>query len=151
MIKRSLKASMTIEACVIVPITMVVLVSIIYLAYFVHDQAVMTAVSDYALMENAGKGSAGNSQQIINGLLSQNLYSVNGFSAAAGGGGGNMNASSSVDFYMPLAMIRNIMGPDTESLYSEVNISFLASRKKLLLYKSICDGLPELLKEAQGR
>lgn len=142
---------MTIEACVVVPIAMVVLVSIIYLAYFVHDKAVMTAVNDFALMENAGNADAGNASQMISSALSQNLYSVSSVSASSGGGTGNMNADSGADFYMPLVMIRNIMGQNTEMIRSKVRISFLASRKKLLLYKSICDGVPELLKEAAGK
>ena len=141
-----LKGSMTIEAAVIVPIAMVILVSIIYLAYYVHDQAVMSAVTDYAVMENAGKNDAGNAAQIINSLLGEKLYSVSGISAGADGGGGKLNADSSASFYMPLAMIRQILGQDTGSLSASVNASFLASRKKLLLYKSICDGVPELLK-----
>ena len=141
-----LKGSMTIEAAVVVPIAMVIMVSIIFLAYYVHDQAVMSAAADYAVMENAGKENAGNTAQLINGILSGKLYSVSGISVSASGSKGSIKAQSSASFYMPLSMVRQMLGMDTKNLKAQVDVSFLASRKKLLLYKSICDGIPELLK-----
>ena len=50
----TIKGSFTLEAAVVVPITMAVMVAVVFLSFLAYDKVTMTAVCDYALMETAG-------------------------------------------------------------------------------------------------
>ncbi len=138
--------SYTLEAAVIVPIVMVIMVAAIFLTFYVHDQVTMTAVSDYALLENAGNIGS-NETQITSGmtsLLSDRMIVATDISSSVSGSDNKAYASASAHINIPLAMMKTMLGEEAENLSEEIDISNLAGRKTLLLYKAIIEGASEL-------
>ena len=145
--KRSLQGSFTLEAAVIVPLAMVMMVGVIFLAFWVHDAASMTAVNDYAVLSCASQTDlqpGGVSQKTVD-LLSSRLIAAKDISSSLQGSDAEGKAVSSANITLPLAMLRTLLGEESQHLYEEVEISNLNGRKKLLLYKSICDGAEHLI------
>ncbi len=145
---RTFSGSFTLEAAVIVPLVMVIMVAVIFLTFYVHDKVTMTAVSDYALLENAGNIGK-NEQEITTGmtqLLSDRMIAATDISSSLSGSDNKAYASASAHINLPTAMMRAILGEETENLNQEIDISNLSGRKTLLLYKAIIEGASEISK-----
>ena len=140
---RALKGSFTIEAAVVVPITMVIMVALVFLGFLTYDKASITAVCDYALMEAAGN--TGNNttkvQNAIFELLNSRLLAVSDIKVSAGGNTGNAYVSSAASFDIPLYMVKELIGGEAGLLSCNMDISNLDGRKVLILYKMILDGV----------
>ena len=142
-----LQASFTIEAAVVVPLAMIMMATVIFAAFYVHNAATIAAVTDYAVLEQAAgmNGSQNVLCQGVKELLAGRLIGETAVSVSISGGEENGTAYTSASFQIPLAMIRELMGNTGEKLSFQTEVSNLNGRKKLLLYKSICDGVSELL------
>ena len=89
--------SFTLEAAVIVPLVMVIMVAAVFLTFYVHDIVTMTAVSDYALLENAGNIKK-NEQEITTGmtqLLSDRMIAATDISSSVSGSDNKAYATAS--------------------------------------------------------
>ena len=138
--------SFTLEAAVIVPLVMVIMVAAVFLTFFVHDIVTMTAVSDYALLENAGNIKK-NEQEITTGmtqLLSDRMIAATDISSSVSGSDNKAYATASAHINLPTAMLKTMLGEETENLNKEIDISNLSGRKTLLLYKAIIEGASEI-------
>lgn len=138
--------SFTLEAAVIVPLVMVIMVAAVFLTFYVHDIVTMTAVSDYALLENAGNIRK-NEQEITTGmtqLLSDRMIAATDISSSVSGSDNKAYATASAHINLPTAMLKNMLGEETENLNKEIDISNLSGRKTLLLYKAIIEGASEI-------
>lgn len=138
--------SFTLEAAVIVPLVMVIMVAAVFLTFYVHDIVTMTAVSDYALLENAGNIKK-NEQEITTGmtqLLSDRMIAATDISSSVSGSDNKAYATASAHINLPTAMLKNMLGEETENLNKEIDISNLSGRKTLLLYKAIIEGASEI-------
>ena len=141
-----LKGSFTIEAAVVVPITMVIMVAMVFMSFFAYDKTTLTAVCDYALMETAGKteNNTGQIQSEVSGLLVSRLLAASDIKVSAGGSDMNAYIESSASFGIPMLMIQTLFGYENMNFSSRLDVSNLNGRKKLLLYKSILDGADSL-------
>lgn len=138
--------SFTLEAAVIVPLVMVIMVAAVFLTFYVHDIVTMTAVSDYALLENAGNIKK-NEQEITTGmtqLLSDRMIAATDISSSVSGSDNKAYATASAHINLPTAMLKNMLGEETENLNKEIDISNLSGRKTLLFYKAIIEGASEI-------
>lgn len=138
--------SFTLEAAVIVPLVMVIMVAAVFLTFYVHDIVTMTAVSDYALLENAGNIRK-NEQEITTGmtqLLSDRMIAATDISSSVSGSDNKAYATVSAHINLPTAMLKTMLGEETENLNKEIDISNLSGRKTLLLYKAIIEGASEI-------
>lgn len=138
--------SFTLEAAVIVPLVMVIMVAAVFLTFYVHDIVTMTAVSDYALLENAGNIKK-NEQEITTGmtqLLSDRMIAATDISSSVSGSDNKAYATASAHINLPTAMLKTMLGEETENLNKEIDISNLSGRKTLLLYKAIIEGASEI-------
>jgi len=145
--RRGLSGSFTIEATVVIPITMLLLVTMIFTAFYVHNAVTVTAVSCAALLENAADLDDNRESFCgsLEGILMQRLIGETQVSAAVSGGEDKRSAEVSAAFRIPLAMIDDLTQERTGSLSFRSDVSHLDGRKKLLLYKAICDGAENLL------
>ena len=143
---KALKGSFTIEAIIVVPLTMAIMVGIVFMAFLAYDKASMTAVCDYALMETAGNtgNNTGKVQNAVSELLNSRMLAVSDINVSAGGNERNAFVASSATFDIPLLLIRKLIGSDAAKLNCSMDISNLDGRGTLLLYKSILDGVSSL-------
>ena len=145
--RQGFSGSFTIEAAVVIPMTMLLLVTVIFTAFYVHNAATITAVADAALLENAsslkenGDSFCGDLERI----LQQRLIGETQVQASISGGEDKRSAEVFAVFRIPLAMIDDLTQQRMGSLSFSGDVSHLNGRKKLLLYKAICDGAENLL------
>ena len=138
---KSLKGSFTLEAAVVVPFTMVVMVALIFLAFLAYDKASMTAICDYALMETAGNAGYNmvQVQNAVSELLDLRLISVSDIAVTSGGNDDSAYVSSSAFFEIPLFLMKELLGDKAASLSCNMTVSNLNGRSALILYKVILD------------
>lgn len=144
--KLDFAGSFTIEAAVVVPLVMLLMVAVIFLTFYVHDKVTMTAVSDYALLENAGNIRK-NETAISTGmtsLLADRMIVATDITSSVSGSDNKAYATASAHINIPIAMMKTVLGEETENLNEKIDISNLAGRKTLLLYKAIIEGASEL-------
>ena len=145
--KGKLEASFTIEAAVVMPLAMILMVTVIFTAFYAHNAATIAAVTNCAALEAAA--AADQSRNAVSSgmkeLLAKRLIGETDVSVSISGGEQERSASASASFQIPLAMVRDLTGNRMESLSFRTGLSNLNGRKKLLLYKSICDGVSDLL------
>ena len=147
--KRKLKAAFTLEAAVVVPIAMVIIVSMLFIAFFIHDCVVMNTVSSYMIMENATRYSEqpeALSDEILQ-LLSRRMIIAKNISAEVTGEEDQLSVKGSSDFYMPIPMVQELT--DISNATTSLRISNLNGRKTLLKYKAICDGFRDVIGNAE--
>ena len=142
-----LNASFTIEAAVVVPLAMIMIVTVIFTAIYAHNAATIAAVTDFSVLEQAaGADESRNAVSLgTQELLAKRLIGETNVSVSISGGEQERSAYASASFQIPLAMINDLTGNRMETLSFQTDLSNLNGRKKLLLYKSICDGAEELL------
>lgn len=133
------RASFTIEAAVTVPIAMCVLTAMIFAAFFLHNHVTMTAVNDYLLLTGADPAQA--EPPDASGLLSDRLIGVSEVSASLNSSDMSASIVSSAGSNTPGGLIGTLLDGKTGGLSSQMQFNNLDGRKKLLLYKSICDGV----------
>lgn len=133
--KKRLKAVYTIEAAVVVPIIMVIVALLVEFGLYLHDCVLAETVGPAIVLEAAGEESDGQISEMLNKRL-------------AGAGNVAVNIESSEDIVIDVSAefnwpFRAIAGGESE-IKTQVNISNLDGRKKLLGYKILCDGIGKL-------
>ena len=144
-VKLSVRGSFTIEAAVVVPITMMMFLAVIFLSIYVHDQVTMTAAVQRAALEQAEQsltgsfGSAGLQQG-----MSRQLIRAENTGLTVSGNADSVTAQASGGFTVPVPMADLLTGGSLHELHARVQNHAFSGRRKLLLYKSICDGVQDL-------
>ena len=139
------RASFTIEAAVIVPMTMLILMAVIFLSFHVHDKVSIVAATQYAALVQAESSLAGSS-----GLagpqqgLSRQLIRATDAGLSVSGDADSVTAEASAGFTVPIPMVDLLTNHALQSISVSVHNRSFNGRKKLLLYKSICDGVQDL-------
>lgn len=139
-LQKKLNANFTIEAAVIVPITMVIIITIFFAAFYMRDTVTVKSESEVAILDEAGhieeKPNTGYLQSSVEGkvLMAKNV------SASVKGEDDEYSAYVHAGFDLPIPMIESMLGRDMENINTEINISNLDARKQLLKYKAIADG-----------
>ena len=143
-----LKASATIEAAVIVPITLVIIAAVLVLVFILHDWVILSTASLYEIMEEAGDGEdSGEIQESVSAMLGKRLITadVAGVSADASEDRISVDAEGSVQ--IPMQLLRTLLGEGFSRIGGEVRVSNLNGRKLLVRYKTICDGVSAFTEE----
>ena len=147
-----LKGSMTIEAAVVVPVTMAIILAIVFMGFYVNNKAAMAAVDYYSALEYAGEVDRSIvSSGSMDPDLADCLYAAYGVSAGVSGEADKYTAWSDASFFMPSVLVSRMFDKAMEQMHEDVEVSFMNGRKKLLYYKSQCEELPGLLKKEGGR
>lgn len=143
MLRKKLKASFTIEAGVVVPILMLIIVAMITIAFLLHDRVIMSTASTYEVMEHAGDFDAQEEAAIQNvrNVLDRKLITAENImvSGEAKSEGIRMNASGEAD--IPLSDVNRLVGEGREKLSVSINVTNLRGRKALIRYKTLMDAL----------
>ena len=144
-LKKTVKASFTIEVAVIVPITLVIVLCVIFAALYIHDSVIVKAVNTDVSVENIGNEDADSDeiaseirQKLENSLLVADADEVdfqtdsksNGFKAITSG---NLDA--------PVGMAAKILPDNMTEIEYELRTANVNARQTLNGYKAICDGI----------
>lgn len=138
---KRLKGSFTIEAAVIVPLTMFIVVTFIYMAFYLHDRVVMSCTGADFILENAMdyKDSLTGIEEDTEQMLKSRLIIAEDIQVSVSENQGVV-LKSSAKIGMPFSFITDIMGSSVSEAESTVNISVLDGRGTLLKYKAVADG-----------
>ena len=149
---RKYKGSFTLEAAVVVPITMALIAGLVIFTLSVHDGVILNTVSTAIIMENASRFSKEpeNIQGKIMGMLSKRLIVTRNIAVEVTGGEDDCTATCSGSFQIASGFVRNMTGTEITDLQSRINISYLNGRKTLLKYKAVCDGASGLLNKGDA-
>ena len=149
---RKYKGSFTLEAAVVVPITMALIAGLVIFTLSVHDGVILNTVSTAIIMENASRFSKEpeNIQGKIMGMLSKRLIVTRNIAVEVTGGEDDCTATCSGSFQIASGFIRNMTGTEITDLQSLINISYLNVRKTLLKYKAVCDSASGLLNKGDA-
>ena len=151
--RKKYKGSFTLEAAVVVPITMALIAGLLIFTLSVHDGVILKTVSTAIIMENASRFSKEpeNIQGKILDMLSKRLIVTRNIAVDVTGGEDDCTATCRGSLQIASGFIRNLTGTDITDLHSCINISYLNGRKTLLKYKAICDGVSGLLNEGDTK
>lgn len=142
---KRLKASFTIEAAVIVPLTIFIIAAFMYMAFYIHDRAVMGSAGAAYILENAAdySDSLSTIEEDTREMLENRLIIAENISVSVTDDDG-ITLESSADINMPLAFLSSILGTSPDSVSTSVNISMLDGRAQVLKYKAAADGIDVL-------
>lgn len=142
---KRLKASFTIEAAVIVPLTIFIIAAFMYMAFYIHDRAVMGSAGAAYILENAAdySDSLSTIEEDTREMLENRLIIAENISVSVTDEDG-ITLESSADINMPLAFLSSILGTSPDSVSTSVNISMLDGRAQVLKYKAAADGIDVL-------
>lgn len=135
-----LKASFTIEAAVIVPISMFVIITFMYMAFYMHDCVIIKTVGPYYILENADSynDSLSGIEEDIADMLEKRLIIAGDVSVVLEEDDGFI-LKCSAEFDLPLNFISTFLGASSGSISTQTDISALNARELLLEYKAFAD------------
>ena len=135
-----LKGSFTIEASVIVPMVMLIMLSLILLTFYIHDRALLTSASISAILENASERSdIGALKSEAEQRIHSQLIAAYDIYVSADSNDGSFSISASGDFDWKNSFVRAFLNNSPGSLDVRVNISNLGGREPLLQAKVLSD------------
>ena len=141
--RRKIKGSFTVEAAVIVPISMGIIVTLICFGLYLHDAVIIETVGPAAVLEAAGRYSS-TEQSVkseVQEMLEKRLSSARGFSVDIKGEE-DVRITIEAGFDRPLKGL--ISSPGLSGIKTDINLSNLNGRKQVLKYKMIKDGVKSL-------
>ena len=145
-IKGQLQGSFTIEAAVVVPMTMLIFLAVIFLTFFVHDQVTLTAAVQYGVLVQAERSLMGTAPASgMEAGIESRILAASAVSCPVNGNADHCEGEGTAAFHIPLLMISQLTSGALRQLHAEAEGNAFDGRKKLLLYKSICDGAGDLL------
>ncbi len=140
------RASFTIEAAVVVPFVMLIFMAVLYTGFYVYDQVTVTAAAEYSVLEQAERCLMGRADSSgIQAALSGRLLKAAVSSVSVSGGTDHCRAEISASFSVPLLMVRQLTSEALGDIRSGAEGHSFDGRKKLLLYKSLCDGVSDVI------
>lgn len=151
-IRKKLKAGFTIEASVIVPLTMILVAAVMVVCFMLHDRVILSTVSIYEVMEHASryKDDPDAAQSGIGDMLGKRLITAKNESADVEQQEGGLKVTAAAELEAPLGGIHKISGTP-EQIQCRINISNLNARERLVRYKTICDGLSLITEGEDGK
>lgn len=137
----ALKASFTIEAAFIVPLSIFIVSAFLYMTFYLHDTAIAGSVCTGYILENAAQYQSSTAQIEADtaDMLESRLIIAKDVSVNVSEDNG-VNLEGSASFDMPFGFAESFLDIPDEITVS-VNISMLNGRKKLLEYKAVSEGL----------
>ena len=141
---KKLKASFTIEAAFIVPLVMVVIVGVIFIAFMAHDMVTMDALSSYTIIDNAGKDNEEIIQSTLRQKLSKGLIITKDIQVDGKKRSDGYIVKTCGNFSIPTIALSSLFGTSTINESSQISISNLDGRGALLKNKAIADGIKNI-------
>ncbi len=143
---KKLKASFTIEAAIIVPLVMVIIVGMIFVAFLAHDMVMMDALNAYVLVENADKYSDNEDliKEDLQNRLSDGLIITKNIDVETKKRFDGIVVKSCGNFSLPFSTLSELFGTKTINESSQITISNLDGRGALLKNKAIADGIKKI-------
>lgn len=144
--KKRLKASFTIEAAVVVPITMVLIAALIMVSFALHDRVLLSTAVFYEVMDHA-KGFQEDPEESaaqVRALLQKRLIAAKQPEVSVREGAEGKEAEATGMIPLPSGLIGTMTGSSFQEVRTHIRISNLDGRKVLTEYKTICDGLSAL-------
>ena len=148
LLKKELNAAFTIEAAVIVPISLMIVMTILFLSFYLHDLVTVTAVNEYVIYEAAHdmKEDQYAAQDLAETILSGKLLTAKDACVSITAGKNKASSVISAVFTAPLDLIKTMMGNMSE-ISSSIDVSNLNGREQLIIYKAVMDGIEDIFAE----
>ncbi len=133
------------EAAVIVPLTMIIIVTMLYVGFFVHDKVVMEAIATAKSLEQGTDSGTGRIAAAINDRT------IRAKDVAVSQTQNSSDISLRVEgrYDWRFAMIKDFLGDASGEIGSEIHISNLDGRAILLNYRLLKDAGSALRGEEQ--
>lgn len=145
-----LKASATIEAAVVIPITLVIITAVMTMVFVLHDRVILSTVSQYEAMEQAGESdSSQDIQAAVSEMLQKRLITAHDPVVAASDEEDGLEIDTEGSIEIPMRIVRFLVGEENNQINSQLRISNLSGRKQLIKYKTICDGLSAITRKSE--
>lgn len=141
---KKLKASFTIEAAVIVPLTMFIIVTFMYMTFYLHDLCVLGSAGISFIMDNAAGFAEGQEKTLASEAeeyINERLIIADSVSVDMEEDDDGLFLSGGADFDVPFGFAGDLLGFSLSEMNTSVNISNLDARGTLLKYKAISDGI----------
>ena len=144
--RKRLTASFTIEASVLVPMSLLLVAAVMVVLFFLHDRVLVSTVSTYEVMEHADryKEEPGAVSEGISQMLEKRLIAAKGTDVTGEEIAGGFQVTAGAEVEIPLAVLKGMIGSESEEIHTVINVSNLNARETLVKYKTICDGLSYL-------
>ena len=135
-----LKASFTVEASVVIPITLFIMLALILLSFYIHDKTILVNASVSAILENANDDSdIGELKSEAYSRINAKTIGVNGTYVNVESNDGKYVLSAGSSFDWKNDFVRAFLDNSLGSAEAEVNISNLDGRRVLLEIKVLSD------------
>ena len=137
------KAGFTIEAAVVVPIAMVLMVAVILVAFVLHDGVILRTVPLFEMMDHAKD--LEEEPEKIAALAREELFTrviaAKETKVSVQEGKKEIQAEANGSFFLPGGLFRSVTGMGFDRAEAKIVVSNLDGRGALIQYKTICDGL----------
>lgn len=138
--KLYMRASFTIEAVVVLPITMLAIAALICITLLLHDHTILTANCAESVLRNANRNEADGT------VVLGKMVSIDGASVELQTENDAVTATGSGNIRVRSYLLGQMIGSNAIQTNTEIKAGHLDARKELLRYKLLAEGI-ELLKE----
>lgn len=140
---KQLKGQFTIEASVIVPITLLIVAAVLTIVFALHDRIIFTTVTIYEVMAHAQDDPEDPDLVCAAAaeMLGKRLVTAEGTEVSLETSEDAMTLSAGGDVPIALGSVRALVGAETERIDTRIKVSNLKGRETLIRYKTICDGI----------
>ena len=140
-----LKGSFTIEAAVVIPITMFIMLALILLSFYIHDKTLMVTAPVSAILENANDSSDISAlQQEAASRINPQLIAAGSPQISVESNDNTCSLSCSAGFDWRNNFVRTYLNDSLGNLATRVNITNLDGRQVLLLEKVLSDAAQKI-------
>ena len=146
--KKKFKASVTIEASVLVPIALLLVASVMTVVFMLHDRVILSTVSSYEVIDHATqyKDNPQAAEEGILQMLEKRMVTAKNIQTSSEGGTDGMSVRAEAEIDAPFEKIRELTDAEGR-IEASVNVSNLNRREQLVRYKTICDGLSAITED----
>ncbi|MDO4733957.1 MAG: hypothetical protein Q4A51_01720 [Lachnospiraceae bacterium] len=146
--KKKLKASVTIEASILVPIALLLVASVMTVVFMLHDRVILSTVSSYEVIDHASqyKDDPQAAEEGILQMLEKRLVTAKNIQTSSEGETDGMSVRAEAEIDVPLGKVQELTNAEGR-IETSVNVSNLNRREQLVRYKTICDGLSAITED----
>ncbi|MDO4528979.1 MAG: hypothetical protein Q4B55_01065 [Lachnospiraceae bacterium] len=146
--KKKLKASVTIEASILVPIALLLVASVMTVVFMLHDRVILSTVSSYEVIDHASqyKDDPQAAEEGILQMLEKRLVTAKNIQTSSEGETDGMSVRTEAEIDVPLGKVQELTNAEGR-IETSVNVSNLNRREQLVRYKTICDGLSAITED----
>jgi hypothetical protein len=148
LLKKKLKASVTIEASILVPIALLLVASVMTVVFMLHDRVILSTVSSYEVIDHASqyKDDPQAAEEGILQMLEKRLVTAKNIQTSSEGETDGMSVRTEAEINVPLGKVQELTNAEGR-IETSVNVSNLNRREQLVRYKTICDGLSAITED----